>query len=314
MAHPSVVSAQPAASTGPLAETLFRDGKALMTQGRYAEACPKLAESQRLDPGLGTLLALAYCHEKEGKTATAWSEFVTARGLAQRTKEIERERLALGYAEELEPKLARVTVRVHPEMEHVAGFELRQNGALLAAPTWGMASPVDPGEQVFEATAPGRQPWTVRFVVRDGDTRPVDVPVLARSAPAPIVVATPPLAAAPESHSGRSWGYAVGGLGIASIAVGSYFGLHAVGQNNDAKLLCAPANCMSSEGVDLNSQARTSATISTIAIAGGLVAVGIGTFLVLTSRSSSAPRPEAAFRLVPLSGPGEVGAGMRGVW
>lgn len=318
VANPVVVLAQtPAPSAGPLAETLFRDGKALMTQGQYAEACPKLAESQRIDPGLGTLLALAYCHEKEGKTATAWSEFVTARGLAQRTREVERERLALGYADELEPKLARVTVHVHPEMQHVQGFELRQNGVLLTEPTWGMTAPVDPGEQFLRATAPGRQPWSARFVVREGDApRPIDVPVLVLNAPlasAPLRPWTPP-ARSSESHSGRTWGYAIGGVGLASVAVGAYFGLRAIGKNDDAKSLCSPAHCTSSEGIDLNDQARTSATVSTIAIAGGVVAVGVGALLVLMSGSSSAPGRDAAVHLVPLSGPGAVGAGLRSAW
>jgi Flp pilus assembly protein TadD len=34
-----------------LAAALFRDGRALIAERRYSEACPKLQESQRLDPG-----------------------------------------------------------------------------------------------------------------------------------------------------------------------------------------------------------------------------------------------------------------------
>src|ERR1700733_11431295 len=57
------------------ADRLFREGKAALEANRFAEACPMLAESQRLDPGTGTLLALALCHEGGGQTATAWREF-----------------------------------------------------------------------------------------------------------------------------------------------------------------------------------------------------------------------------------------------
>jgi hypothetical protein len=317
LAYSGVASAQPAPSpaTGALAETLFREGKTLMANGEFAAACPKLAESQRIDPGLGVLLALAFCHDKEGKPATAWSEFVTARGLAQRANDIERERLAHEYVDRLEAKLVRMSVSVNAATRGLTGFEVRHNGVLLAPATWGTTAPVDLGEHVVEATAPGRQSWSSRFVVREGDPpHAIEVPALESNA----LATAPTSSAAPdstsESHAGRNWGYAVGGLGIASVAVGSIFGLRAIGKNDDAKSLCRPESCTSAEGIDLNSEARSSATISTVAIGAGLVAVGVGAVLVLTSRSSAPKTREAAIRLVPNAGANGLGAGMRGSW
>src|SRR3954464_7778704 len=76
--------AEPTAADKSLATQLFKEGRALVDQGKVAEGCRKLEESQRIDPGGGTLLNVALCHEKEGRTATAWAEFTEALGLAKK--------------------------------------------------------------------------------------------------------------------------------------------------------------------------------------------------------------------------------------
>src|SRR5580704_15970278 len=76
------------------AQALFDDGKRLMQEGRYDDACPKLVESQRLDPGGGTLLAIALCHEAQGKLATAWGDFNIALSEARKDRRPDRETAA----------------------------------------------------------------------------------------------------------------------------------------------------------------------------------------------------------------------------
>src|SRR5580698_3805183 len=73
------------------ADKLFNDAKDLVLAGKYAEACPKLAESQRLDPALGTEFNLADCDEHVGRTATAWRLFVDVEHAARAAGKKERE-------------------------------------------------------------------------------------------------------------------------------------------------------------------------------------------------------------------------------
>src|SRR4051812_8772615 len=73
-------------SSSAFAEALFREGKHLLSAGKLDEACPKLEESQRLDPKPGTLINLAYCHERQGRAATAWGEYAEGGPLAARAK------------------------------------------------------------------------------------------------------------------------------------------------------------------------------------------------------------------------------------
>src|SRR6187399_829900 len=65
------------------AEALFLEAKKLAAAGKLAEACPKFAESNRLDRGAGTLIHLADCYEKNGQSASAWATFKDAASAAQ---------------------------------------------------------------------------------------------------------------------------------------------------------------------------------------------------------------------------------------
>src|SRR5262245_753369 len=72
----------PDPSARALAVQLFDQAESLSAERRFAEACPKYAESYRLDPQLGALIHLADCLEQNGQLASAWGSFRDAAELA----------------------------------------------------------------------------------------------------------------------------------------------------------------------------------------------------------------------------------------
>lgn len=99
------------------AAELFESGKALFQAGAFAEACPKLEDSYRLDPSTGTLLALASCHERQGRLELAWEELTRARAIVQREGRKDRIEYVESLLAELAPRVpasARATAAPRP--------------------------------------------------------------------------------------------------------------------------------------------------------------------------------------------------------
>ncbi len=304
-----------------LAESLFQQARDLMESGQYEKACPKLAESQRLDPAGGTLLRLALCYEKQGRTATAWVEYTNGLALARREGRQDRVTFAQEAIARLEPTLARLRVDVSPEAASIDGFRLERDGVPLGRPAWGVATPVDPGEHVLRATASGYEPTVVEIQVEPaaGTTRVV-IPMLKKMGdvePAgPVAPSGRQVEAEPsEKASNRTLAYVAGGVGLVGLGVGSYFGLRAMSKRADAEEACPGSPCSDKAGVDANDAAKTSANISNIGLGVGVLGVGAAVVLWLTdpgARESGAD--QAGIRLAPEVGGTHAGVRMGGRW
>lgn len=298
----SVALAQGGPNDRALAEALFQDARQLVASEQWTPACAKFAESQRLDPKLGTLLYLATCHEREGKLASAWAEFTEARALASRANQADRERIAKERVNALEPRLSRIVVEAEEPAPKIT-FEL--DGKSLSTAVLGSSMPIDPGEHVVQATAPEREPATVKVLVAgEGQTFRVKVPKLR----APTPVAPPPAPPAPpppepSNPSQRTVGTVIVGLGAASLAVGGVLGVVALTKDSNANALCNGKIC-TQEGLDLHDSAHTLAHFSTAGLALGIVGIGVGGYLLLSAPTAT---PTAAV-IVPIAGPGVVGA------
>src|ERR1700734_2400394 len=160
------------------ADALFDQGKQLMAAGRYAEACPKLEESQRLDPALGTQLNLADCFEHSGKSASAWGLFNAVARAAENRGDKDRAAEAARRAALLAPTLQKLAIVV-PPATRIPGLEVRKDGALVGEGQYGSSLPADPGAHTVEASAPGHKAWsTVVRVETTGGSASVEIPPL----------------------------------------------------------------------------------------------------------------------------------------
>ncbi len=313
-----------------MAETLFEEGKERMQENDYANACPKLSESYRLDPGSGTLTALAMCHEKLNKTATAWAEFIEVVTEAQQAGRADREKFARQHVSALEPHLSRLTISVAPETAHLPDVQVRRDRVVVGSAAWGVASPVDPGEHLIEATAPGHKRWQTRVEVSDGgDSQEVSVPALEEKADdgsSPSTsddteTAKPPAPESPKSGGGtqRAIAYVVGAAGIVSLGIGTGFGIDAVSKSKDAKGQCTSVpNVCPPSAVNENSSAKSSALVSDITLGAGVVAVGVGLYLLLSAPSDTpppsdnAPATSGRLRFAPIVAPTAAGLAIQG--
>jgi len=324
LAAPAAAHAQ-GASNQAAAQALFDEGKRLMAAGQLADACSRFAESQKLDPGAGTLLNLAACYEKNGQTASAWVSYKDAATAAEKSSRADWATRARDKAAALQPKLSTLSISV-PATSQTPGLALKRDGVEVGSGEWGVPIPVDPGPHVIEANAPSKQSWTTTVQVgKARDQVAVTVPPLEGAAPAPAPApadtAPPPTTAAtadiepPKSGGGatRIAGITLLAAGAGGVVLGTVFGLSAKSKRDDAKAQCnADQSVCTTSGTASMSDARSAATISTIAFAAGGVALAAGAVLTLVAPSSAAKSRRVGVRVS--GGPGEAGVIVGGAW
>lgn len=289
------------------AEALFAEGKMLMGQDRFTEACPKFAESRRLDPAPGTLLNLGDCYEKIGQTASALGAFNEAEATAKHDGDrMGRGAEAARRAKLLEPKLSKLVIHVPPSNQ-APGLEVRRDGRTIGRGMWGTGIPVDPGAHVVEASAPGRTAWkTVVAIEAKPGLTTIAVPGLAL-APIAEPAALPTAGVGAGADPGwwstqRTVALAVGGVGVVGVVLGTVFGVQVLEKKSEAEDHCRaddPSLC-NATGVALLNDVETAGNVSTAAFVIGGAALAGGVVLFLTAPATGkatgreAPRLEVA--------------------
>jgi len=270
----------------PQAETLFRDGKRLMKDGKLAEACAAFEGSERAEHNLATVMSLADCREKNGQLASAWALFLRAESMtrsdpAKQTLNTTAKTRAIA----LEPKLSYLTINV-PDESRIADLVVTRDGATVDTAEWNRAIPVDGGEHVIAGRAPGHESWsTTVHLTAATDRQAVEVPKfkelpkLAHVEPeAPKATASAPEEPSPVTPR-RKIAIAIAAGGVVAAGVGIGFGLDARSLRDEALATCPPSACTvagAAAAARQNDRARTRAVVANVGfgIAGASVVAG----------------------------------------
>jgi hypothetical protein len=271
------------------AQVLFESGRSLLEQGHFAEACPKLAESQRLAPGIGTMLWLADCLETSGRLASGWAEFKEAAAISAQRKD-PRQRIAQERAAALEPRLSKLNLVVSSDSA-APGLELRRDGMLVGSAEWGLPVPLDPGIHSVAATAPGRRPWSTTVEIRtEAEVLPITIPVLQIDSSSASNVDGPDVAPTGQAaervgtgNTQRTVGLAIGGAGVVGLVIGVAAAISAKTTYDDSNSHCNALNECDAVGKQDRSSAISRATVASVALGVGAAAVVGGGIVYFTA-------------------------------
>ena len=281
------------------AQVMFDQARDAMKKGDFARACPKFAESQRLDPQPGTLANLAVCEEKRGAIASAWTH---ARDAAEQ----------LGSGDERVPPLRALIARVEKRLPKLLiklapgspkGTKVTRDGVELGAASLGEALPVDPGAHAITTSAPGYASTTVTVTVAERASKEVEVSPGERE---PATAAAPPgethpRATAPlEPRNGHSLsdigsrqksGYAATGVGAVGATVALVTGVILSGKQSTVKAncdttakVCSGPDTQAARDAASSGQALLPVFYGGLAV--GVVGLGAGAYLLLSGEDA----------------------------
>jgi hypothetical protein len=270
------------------AERNFELGRQATSLGQYSTACSLFKESYRLEPAVGTLINLGDCEEHLGHPSLARDYYEHAFSSLSVTDDrltLVKDRIAA-----IEKTAPRLQLRLGDGAP--SGTKIKVDGDVLDDAK--LATPIllAPGNHVVVVTAVGYRGSRQGVSLKEGEARALTVwPGPALEAAVPTFVEVPP-SATPEAREQRSRtlrtiGFVAGGLGLASLWVGSVSGLFAIDRESTRSENCSAGNVCNRAGYDAAQSGKQLATVSTITLTAGLIATGAGLYLVLANPGTS---------------------------
>ena len=321
LASPGIVFASPLSTVTvahaqvglDAARKLFTEALADEQAERFQIALDKYREVGRVKDTAPVRFRIGMCLESLGHLAEAAEAYRAANALAKgdpEQRKVERasgERLA-----SVTPRLAHLAVVLEggPYTDLEVQVDGRVGDSVAIATPDGIV--VDPGRHTLHASAAGTTPFSSEVALGEGGRSAItvrlvpDAPRAAPPPPVPIAVAPPP------SHARRTAGFVTLGVGAAFVAGGA---IALVVRENSARTVvdaCPESVCplaRKSEIEAAKSRAAAMGPLGGVLGGLGLVGLGVGTYLVLTSPSapSGTSAGGVALRLTPTLGGVELG-------
>jgi hypothetical protein len=280
----TVAGVAAAQSDAERARIELEKGYALRKEGRFAEALPLLVDSYKLAPQLKTLINLADCEENLGKLADALEHWTAARDEATSQGDASIAKVAGERAEKLDKRTPTITLQLAADAP--ASAVVSWDGTVVPAKDLGAKRRVDPGAHVAMVQVPGYPPRRYELQLSEGDVRVMQL----SPASAAVETSTASDVATPEKSSSstpwRTIGWTAIGVGAASVAVGTFFGIEAISKKSDAN--CPSNHCAGGGDPDALRTAVKDGNLSTVFfVAGGVLAAGGVALIVLTPKGES---------------------------
>jgi tetratricopeptide (TPR) repeat protein len=280
---------------------LFEQAKALMAEGKTAEACAKFQASLDLDAALGTKLNLADCYEKIGRVGSAYKLFVDAEKSATASGD-DRAPFAAARRDALQPRAPRLFVDVVQGPEDVT---VLLQGKLLPKGEYGIAQIVDPGDievAVLRADREKLESKTVALAESKEEHVALDLDAIDKAHPrkTKMVLIEP-------DPAQKIAGFVIGGVGVAGLAAFTALEVPAlvIRSDADSEGLCVNDVC-SPDGIAMVEQSGTLAEVGQWVGVGGVACAAIGLTLLLTAPSAEEVPEENAPQVgVAPFGPGD---------
>ena len=299
-ASPSIASAdgsEPSAADIATARDLFRDGARLAGEGKWQEALDAYTRSEALRPSTLTRYSIAVVQERIGKLVEAMESLHTFLRSDHDTATTRYVPAAQELLHSIEGRIGRIKVVVPGDPR---GAEVRIDGERVHPAAVGVYRRVNPGIRRVELRVPGLPPSvrivdiapggsievTLRPSVHDDDRQSTGS-VSEPSADAERV------SSSPRRKVGLA--FAVGGAAVfvAGVGTGAY------GYSR--------ARSSTTRDGSVADTARAVALIGDIGMSVGLVAAGVGSYLVFTSRANKTSSVST-----PVAGGSGIGSGRGG--